>query len=336
MLSMKKFLVLATVIASLTASEPKIAVQNSILAKVNGNTISMMDVKKKMDILFHQHYSHLENSPQAKYQFYQSSWRQCLMDAIDSELILSDAEAKGIKLTDGEVREELENRFGPNVMSTLDEIGISYDEAWKSIRKDMIVQRMNWWFVYSKAHQNVTPQDIRQAYRLYLQENPAYTNWKYRTISIRMEKPDDMFAEKIYQHLLENNAGPQTVSLDKFQTPGVSIQISNEYESTDKELTDAHKTALVALNAGEYSRPSPQLSRIDKKTVYRIFYLIGKEEHPAPSFNDLSAMLRNQLTQKASEKEFKAFLTKLRNKYGYDADTLKEIAPPDFHPFSIQ
>ena len=31
----------------------KIAMQNSILAKVNGQTFSMMDVKKKMDLLFH-------------------------------------------------------------------------------------------------------------------------------------------------------------------------------------------------------------------------------------------------------------------------------------------
>ena len=36
------------------SSEPKIAVQNAILAQVNGKTISMIDVKKKMDMVFYQ------------------------------------------------------------------------------------------------------------------------------------------------------------------------------------------------------------------------------------------------------------------------------------------
>ncbi len=333
---MKNFVLLALAATSLTANEPKIAVQNSILAKVNGNTISMMDVKKKMDMLFHQHYAHLEDQPQAKLQFYKSSWRQCLMDAIDSELILADAEAKGVKLTDGEIREEIENRFGPNVMMTLDEIGISFDEAWKMMRKEMIVQRMTWWFVHSKASQSVTPQDIRQAYRLYLQENPAYTNWKYRAVSIRTETPDDTLAEKIYNYLIENGKTPDAVSLKEFEAPGVAIQVSNEYNATDKELTEAHKAALVALNPSEYSRPTLQTSRVDKKTVYRIFYLIEKEDHPAPAFNDLSSKLRSQLTQRATEKEMKAFLDKVRKKNGFDGDHMKELVPDDLVPFSIQ
>src|SRR5579872_3060389 len=100
--------------------EPKISMQNTILAKVNGTTISMMDVKKKMDILFHQNYPQLADSNQARFQFYEVSWRHVLMEMIDHELILADAAEKEVKLTDGEVREEMEARFGPNVMLTLD------------------------------------------------------------------------------------------------------------------------------------------------------------------------------------------------------------------------
>src|SRR3990167_11079476 len=95
-------------------AEPKIAVQNSILTKVNGKTISMMDVKKKMDMAFHQNYPHLTHSNPARVQFYEVAWKKTLMDMIDNELILSDATDKEIKLTDGEVREALEERFAPN------------------------------------------------------------------------------------------------------------------------------------------------------------------------------------------------------------------------------
>src|SRR5438105_5026294 len=157
-----KALLLLLLAFSLTAAEnPSIGMQNTILAQVNGKTISMMDVKKKMDLAFHEHYPHLAHAKQALFQFYESSWRTVLMDMIDHELIIAEAENKEIKLTDGEVREAMEERFGPNIMKTLDQIGLTYDETWKMIRNEMIVQRMTGFFVYNKAVASVTPQDIR-------------------------------------------------------------------------------------------------------------------------------------------------------------------------------
>ena len=69
-----------------------------------------------------------------------------MMEMIDGELILADAADKEIKLTDGEVREEIERRFGPSVSVTLDKIGLTQEEAWRLVKNEMIVQRMNWWF----------------------------------------------------------------------------------------------------------------------------------------------------------------------------------------------
>ena len=148
----------------------RIAFQNSILCKVNENTISMMDVKKKLDLLFHQSYPNLEDSAQARFQFYETSWRHVLSEMINEELMVSDATEKEIKLTDGEIREEVESRFGPSVMTTLDRIGLTYDEAWKMVRKDLIVRRMSWWFIHAKALQNVTPKDIRASYQNYIKQ----------------------------------------------------------------------------------------------------------------------------------------------------------------------
>lgn len=313
----------------------KIAVQNSILAQVNGKTISMMDVKKKMDLIFHQHYPQFESSNQARVQFYEMSWRQVLMDLIDNELILADALDKEIKLTDGEVRETMEERFGPNVMQTLDKIGLTYDETWKMIKNELIVQRMSWFFVQSKAISNVTPQDIRQAYRLYLEKNPGYTEWKYRVVSIRVEEPNDPLAEQVYQLLSESGQSLETQeeALKKFESNGVSITISNEFISKTQELSDIHKTALASLQPGNYSKPSFQTGRSDKKITYRIFYLIDKLEHPAPLFEDLSNQLRNELLQKAVAQESQTYIGKLRKYYGFEA---KEALPEDLHPFSLQ
>lgn len=316
-------------------SSQKIAIQNSILAKVNGNTISVMDVKKKMDLIFHQHYPQFENDVRARHQFYEMSWRNILMGMIDNELIISDASDKEIKITDGEIREAMEERFGPNVMQTLDKIGLTYDEAWKMLKNEQLVMRMSHWFIRLKAMSNVTPQDIRQAYRLYIQENPAYSEWKYRVISIRVDQPNDALADQVYQLLSTSGQIPENLSdeLKKLEAPGISIAISNEFNGTDKELSEVHKASLAPLSPGEYSKPSFQTSRVDKKTVYRISYLIDKNEHPSPAFEDMAARLRDDLTQKAEAEVSKGYITKLRNHYGFNPET---VAADDLHPFSLQ
>ncbi|MGB7977639.1 MAG: SurA N-terminal domain-containing protein [Chlamydiales bacterium] len=317
------------------SSEPKIAVQNAILAQVNGKTISMIDVKKKMDMVFYQSYPHLANSNEARLQFYEASWRRVLMDLIDNELIIADALDKEIKLTDGEIRESMEERFGPNVMQTLDKVGLTYEETWKMVKDEMMVQRMTWWFVQTKAINNVTPQDIRQAYRLHLEQHPPYSEWKYRVVSIRLDQPNDPLSEKVYQILTGSGEAPAVAEsqLKELEAPGVAISISNEFIAKTQELSEIHRASLESLTAGSYSKPSFQISKADQKAVYRIFYLIEKNDFPAPSFEDLSQNLRNDLLQKALVQESEGYLGKLRKHYGFETD---QAIPEDFHPFSLQ
>lgn len=313
----------------------KIAMQNSILTKVNGKTISMMDVKKKMDMVFYQNYPQFADSNQARAQFYETSWRHFLRDMIDNELIIADATDKEIKITDGEIREVMEERFGPNVMQTLDKIGLTYDETWKMVKNELIVQRMSWWFIQSKAVGSVTPQDIRQAYRLYLKENPAYSEWKYRVVSIRVDEANEELAEKIYQLLSQSGKAPEELSeeLKNLETPGATIAISNEFVAKTQELSDIHKASLSSLEPNTYSKPSFQTSRVDKKTVYRLFYLVAKNDFEAPAFDALAPKLRNDLIQKAVVQESEGYLGKLRKHYGSDGNN---AIPEDLHPFSLQ
>jgi hypothetical protein len=344
--SMRLFILFALLCTSLSATlpnrmnfsdEPKIGVQNAILAKVNGNTISMMDVKKKMDVIFYQHYSHLADSAQARCQFYETSWRRMLMEMIDHELILADAADKEVKLTDAEVREEIENRFGPNVMSTLDTIGISYDEAWKMIKNEIIVTRMTWWFIQSKAMAKVTPQEIRQGYRLYLKENPARTEWKYRVLSLRETDPATI--EELHRKIQE-----QAIAIEEFPAflkefeaahPSCNVSLSNEYSASDAELSDSHRTSLYQLTPGSFGPPVTQTSR-DKKKLTRIFYLAEKTDIPAPTFEQLASQIKNELIQKHSIEISELYLQKLRKHYRFDAEHLQEMLPADLQPFALQ
>ena len=301
----------------------KIAVQNTILAQVNGHTISVIDVKKKLDLAFHKNYAHLEHSPQALFQFYETSWKSVLTEMISHQLILADASEKGIPLSDGEIREEMEGRFGPNIMLTLDKIGLTYDETWQLIKDELIVQRMTWWFIHSKAINQVTPQDIRQAFRVHLKEHPAYDQWTYQVISIRGANSEEI-ASKVYHSLKEHG-------LRDIQTIDPSVQISSEFCATDKELSEAHFAALSKLSPGEYSLPTFQKSKQAGETVARIFCLKEKTNYPAAQFEALLPNLRSELIQKAAMQESNAYLGKLRKSYAY-----YENVPNDLHPFSLR
>jgi hypothetical protein len=324
---------------NLYRTEPKVSVQNTLLAKVNGTTISVIDVMKKMDMVLHQNYPQYAESPQARFQFYSSSWRPIFMEMIDTELILADAEAKEVKLSDGEIREELESRFGPNVMATLDHIGLTYEDAWKLVKNELIVRRMTWFFVHSKAMQSVSPRPCGDAYRQYLTANPPYHEWVYRVITLKGDAIDSARADELYRELSTANQSPESaLDLKKWESehPDCKLQISNEYKVKDLELSESHKTALSSLSAGSYSQPVSQMSRSDSKPVYRIFYLAQKTDHPAPSFDIISNQMKNELLQKAVAKESEHYMLKLRKHFGFDPARIKETVPDDLQPFHLE
>jgi hypothetical protein len=300
--------------------DQKISVQNQILAKVNGNVISVMDVMKKMDMVLHQNYPQHAESVPARFQFYTSSWRSVFMEMVDMELILADAKDKEIKLTDGDVREEIENRFGPNVLQTLDGLRLSYDDAWKMIKNDLLMQRMVWFFVQSKAMQKVNPGAIRQSYQHYLEKNPPYNEMTYRVISVNGD------ALEVLRLAREGGLD----ALKELQ----GVQVSNEYSAKEQDLSSLHRDALASLDPGFYSEPVSSVGR-DGKTVTRIFFLADKVPHLAPSFEELAPKLKNELMQKAMAKESESYLGRLRKHYGFDSDRLRETVPSDLQPFSL-
>ncbi len=304
------------------ADNKQIAMQNAILVKVNDKTFSMLDVRKKMDLLFYQNYPQLSESTPARLQYYEVSWRQVLRELVDNELMLADAGVKEVALTDGEIREEMESRFGPNVMRTLEKIGLSYEETWALVKSEMIVRRMSWWFVHSRALSAVTPQDIRQAYRIYLKEHPPYQEWTYRVISVK----DESIVQAVHEKLL---ATGELLAHE-------AVQASTDFTAKDQDLSEMHKKALASLEPGQYSSPIFQLSRSDKKGLHRIFHLIKKEDHPAPPFEALTDQLRGELVQKAIAAESTNYLERLRKQHGYDEVSLQQVIPTDLHPFSLQ
>jgi hypothetical protein len=327
----------------LPQEEPQdLIVYNRILAKVNGKTISVIDVMKKMDLFLQRYYPQFAHSKAARFQYYSSQWRDTLTQMIDQELIQADAEHIELKVADAEVREEMLERFGPTIMQTLDQIGMTYEEARKMIFAEMVVQRMMWYRVNSKALNSVNPQDIKGAYKRYCDKNPPLEEWEYQVLSLRSvnQSISELLAQKASDLLHSAHTDLATIS-EQIKTGStednpVTITLSPELKVDEKSVAQSHKDVLKTLLPGSFSEPIAQVSRADQSTVYRIFYLKNHSKKETPPFTKLADQLKEELLQEAATKENVQYIAKLRERLGYDEKHMMELLPSDFQPFVLR
>jgi hypothetical protein len=322
--------------------QEELIIYNRILAKVNGKTLSVIDVMKKMDLFLQRNYPDLVNSKVARYQFYSSHWRDTLSQMVDQELMLADAERLELKVTDAEVREEMLDRFGPAIMATLDQLDLTYEEARKMIHTEMVVQRMLWFRVNSKALNTVNPQEIKQAYKQFCLNNPPLEEWEYQVLSLRSPNrtASETIAAKAFSLLHSAQGNFQTVA-DQIKSEvneddGLVITLSSDLQADEKGIAESHKEVLKTLEPGTFSPPIAQVSRIDNSTVYRIFHLKQHQKKETPPFEKMADQLKDTLLDEAAMKENTQYLTKLRERMGYDEKHMLEVIPDDFHPFALR
>lgn len=340
------FLILASAAIHSAASpvsqaEGQITIKNRILARVGDKTISVYDIAKKMDLFLSSYYPEAMNSPAARYQFYMSNWRPVMEKMIDDQLILADSEGKEFKITEGDIRQAVVDRLGPNVMATLDKLGMTYEEARKMIHEEMIVQRMLGAKVHTRAYQIVGPQQIKSAYHEYVAEQDVGEEWEYQVVSIR--SPNIVLSEQLAAHafmlLTAAKSGPETLAaklqeMKKPEDPDFAVTVSQLLVANTKTISAAHRKGLEGLETGMYSKPIAQTSGNDKTPVQRIFFLKNHGKKPPPAFETVANKLRDTLLENAATQEESVYKNKLRQRYAYDSLNI-ETLPPDFQPFGF-
>ncbi|MBS0620299.1 MAG: peptidyl-prolyl cis-trans isomerase [Verrucomicrobia bacterium] len=314
--------------------EPEnLIVYNRILTKVNGKTISVIDLMKKMDFFLQKHYPDLAQSKVARFQFYSTQWREYLNQLIDQELMLADAIVLEVKVTDAEVREELLNRFGPNLMEVLDQIQLSYEEAKEMVHDEMIVQRMTWFRVHSKVLSQINSQDVKEAYREYCAKNPPLEKWDYEVLSIRSESQEIGQALAHQASLLLQEKKAIAALPDLLKEGDVKLA---DFSGDERTLSKAHLDVLRTLAVDAYSPPIAQTSRSEGATVYRIFHVKRHEKSDLPPFNQIADRLKDELLGEQARKENALYIARLRERMGYDEKQMMEVLPPDFQPFALK
>jgi hypothetical protein len=327
----------------LSDDSKQIVVNNRILAKVNGTPISVFDLMKKMDVVFYREYPEYSSSKMARYQFYMANWKVVLQDQINKELINADAEDNKLVVSNGDVRQEMESTFGPNIIANLDKIGMTMDEAWKIVKGDIVLRRMMMIRVNSNALRQVGPLEVRKAYDKYAQENLKLDEWHYYVISVRDKDAEkgSRVAKRIEELIKDNPtlSFPEMAEMVRALPnvdSSIAVNVSEELVHNDLQLSPAYKMVLTSMEPETYTEALPQKSRADNKMVYRIFYLKEKVAGGLPDFAEVELELRDRLLNEAVEKESALYIKRLQKHYGVSENMVKEIIAGDFQPFSLQ
>lgn len=317
---------------------PALFINNRPLAKINGKVITLTDVIKQMDLFLFDYNPDLKLESGEKHQFYMSRWQNTLDELIGNELVLLDAEKKEIKVADGDVREELGARFGPNVMSSLDKVNLSYEEARTMIRSELTVQQLIGMKVHAKAFQMVTPKVIKSAYKDYVEKNPPEETLSYQILSIRGkdQKTCEELGQTVYNLLYaEKLSLDEAMSTVSSKEQDCTITVSEEFKGDSSKLSTRYYDILKPLMPNGFSEPVSQISRVNNEIVVRLFYLKDKDIALPSNFQDMHDPIKNELLYKTSAEEKDVYINLLKKQFGYDYFDPKFDLPKDYHPFLL-
>lgn len=318
----------------------QVKVDNRILAYVNGKAITVLDLTKKMDLVLKREYPQFADNPIAKFQFYEGSWRPVFEELVDRELVLADSQRMGMKVSNGEIRQEMLSTFGPDVMNTLDQIALPYSEAWEMVESDMLIRRMTYARAHMKAFTKVHPADIRAAYQAYLDSFDDSQRLSYRVVTIRAqdESKGREIANSVTRQLeggtdLQNAVDLVIKQIDA--DPAVSAKLSEKFVQKSSEIAPDYLDSLAELATGTVSTPVAQKSRTTGKTVYRIFLLEDRDSDPAQPFEDLEQLFNNRLIEHSVAEETSKYMKELRGQFNMTDERLNELLPKGFSPFTL-
>ena len=320
----------------------RICIENRVLTCINDKPITVLDVMKKMDSIFFREYPHLADSDIAKYQFYKANWDYFFNDMINSELIVLDAKSKKMEITHGDIREELERIYGPQIIINIDNVGLTYDEAWNMVEKELFVQRMLGNRLHLRGAYNTTPSDLIAAYKDYNLKNQRPDIWSYNFITFRGPNAleNAQMASDILSNIKAKNNAFKTMSLifkDKVsEFEKQEISFSKEFELNDTQLSKSHQDVLTSLEEKTFSKPKHEVNAKDNSSLYRIFYLAHMEKGGDIDFLEVEKKLKDQIINERTNLELTAYFAQIREKNGISDEFMKHMTPDGFEPFTIK
>jgi hypothetical protein len=315
----------------------QIIVNNKVLAKINGKPISLVDVVKKLEMVFYQQYPDYAHSSEAKYEFFTNSWQHVLSDMINAELILADAEQKKLEANDGEIHQQLEQNFGPSVIENLEKANLNFEDAFQMTRRELTASKMLDMLQF-KAIQKVTPNELKETYNKHFTHLKPITIFHYQVLSFSGENSDlNKESSNLARNYLQKEAAtPEKVKEKLLKAKRyenqVKIEVSSLIQTEEEKLSKSYQEILSPLAENQ---PSNVLENSNSKQPYRLFFLSQKEIQTPPTFKDVEKNLNDAVFQEKLAGEQQKYLKSLRDNFAIsDAEVLD--LPDNYQPFSYQ
>jgi hypothetical protein len=317
------------------SSRASIVVENRVLATVRDQVITVMDVMKKLDMIFYQQFPQYRKMPEARYEFYRANWRKVFEELVDRQLIISLAEEKQFTVTNGDIREELEEAFGPNVMMNLYEEKLSMHEVHDMMKADILLRRIIAFYIHSPVMSSITPEVLKEAYQKKVKEMEGRRGWVWRSVTIKSRGKDcpKEEADAVWR-LLEKERQPLETVLST-RPEGIECTASQPFRSEQHEIAPALLNVLESLPLHSFSEPASATSRSDPHQSWKCYIVDEHFEPEPPTFLELEPTIRQEMASPEITKRTISFFDDLRKQY-YVKHIFSSEELLTFEPFQLK
>jgi hypothetical protein len=259
---------------------------------------------------------------------------------VDRELVLLDAQDKKFEVSQGDVREELEEIFGPNVMLNLDNAGLTYDEAFSILKNEITIRRMLYMQVRQKVMATIAPQDIRALYDKYREKKGDEKECHWSCITVKNVTQDGLkeVADELYFLLTQDQVPAsdlETVLQKKgLLTEGMEVTISPLFTQKSGEIAENLQELFFSMKEGEWSKPQKLASRRGFESM-RLYHIEKCQAADVETFESKELELREALIESRMEEKTKEYYKELEALYTISKDEIEKELPETFQPFEL-
>lgn len=342
---MFRFLLLS--LMSLTAScfsasnvKQSIVVDNRVLATVRDQIITVQDVVKKLDMLFYQQFPQHRGSAEARYEFYQANWKTVFEDLVNRLLVLSWADERQFQVSNGDVRQELEEVFGPDVMINLYESGFSLNEVQEMIRADILLRRLLYFYVRLPVLAGISPSRVRALYeeKRHAEGCAELLHWRSITVKAKQGECAKKEADAVFNMLQKEKISIADVC--KKIPATIEVTASEQFQSVKNELAPHTYEILSKLPDGTYSEPASFVGKQNGQKGWRFYTVDKREQVPLPPIDQMEEALRAEIAQPEIAAKTKELFDSLHKEYQvntvFSQDELIAFQPFTFRPMERQ
>lgn len=314
--------------------QTEIKADRRMLVRVRNSTLTITDVMRKMDLIFYQQFPHLRSMPKERLKFYETNWRRVLQDLVDRKLIMIFAEENHFEVPHGDVREEMEAIFGPNVLLALYDAKVPFEDAYDMVRQEIMMRRIVSFYVKGAVLASLTPQKVKERYREKYEQTLPQEKIVWHILSLKTPAEIDSKAlmEKIVSSL---NEGASTFEKEKETVPeNCELILSPLFVTESAQVSPAIKPILDGLETNRWSAPLPAKEMKNGVAKWNAYLVKERKEGEKIPFSNVEDAIREEMAGPLLEEKRVAFMNDLAQKYDL-LFAMSEKEMDAYHPFSL-